>query len=185
MILRSLDCRWSPMAVDRWPMRPGARSCLLVRTVHQEPPQHRFASRWPDAPSNAWNPQVVCSTLLQYARNCTKTTAYLSRHDHEKVLPLPLLASGVRSGCFRVSWGVSCLELCLSQVSSRGAVQGRSTQVHGTVAWNAAAIAFSFGLPPAATIAHKIPSRAYLFRLVCPSPPLTPFFSPGVFESTT
>ena len=28
-----------------------------------------------------------------------------SRHDHEKVLPLPLLASGMSSGCFKVSRG--------------------------------------------------------------------------------
>ena len=39
---------------------------------------------------------------------------YLSRHDHEKVLPLPLLASGVRSGCFKVSQGVSGPERFLS-----------------------------------------------------------------------
>ncbi len=34
--------------------------------------------------------------------NCS---IYPSRHDHETIFPLPLLASKVSSGCFKVSWG--------------------------------------------------------------------------------
>jgi len=32
-----------------------------------------------------------------------RNVAYLSRHDHETFFPLPLLASKVSSGCFKVS----------------------------------------------------------------------------------
>ncbi len=38
-------------------------------------------------------------------KNDIKCPSYPTRHDHETLFPLPLLASKVSSGCFKVSRG--------------------------------------------------------------------------------
>jgi len=82
---------------------------------------------------SGWLSSFACSLINFICLPGNACYLYLSRHDHETFFPLPLLASRVSSGCFKVSQGWGALSRAWAMAEPSWAPAG---QRRGAARWS-------------------------------------------------